>query len=87
MGVLNINLKRLWFALVWKTVYIMKTTLLGSAPTLDGIKSVIAKFYYSEKELLSASDNEWQIIGKNGVLNDMRVILKKGRYRFESIDD
>ncbi len=65
----------------------MKTTLLASAPTLDGIKSVIAKFYYSEKELLSVSDNEWQIIGKNGVLNDMRVILKKGRYRFESINN
>ena len=65
----------------------MKTTLLGSSPTLDGIKPVIAKFYYSEKELLSVSDNEWQIIGKNGVINDMRVILKKGRYRFESINN
>ena len=66
---------------------IMKTTLLGSAPTLDGIKTVIAKFYYSEKELLPVSDNEWQIIGKNGVLNGMRVILKSKRYRFESIND
>ena len=65
----------------------MKTTLLGSAPTLDGIKAVIAKFYYGEKELLSLSTNEWQIIGKNGVINDMRVILKKGRYRFESINN
>ena len=25
MEVLNINLKLLWFALVWKTIYIMKT--------------------------------------------------------------
>lgn len=65
----------------------MKTTLLGSAPTFDGIKAVIAKFYYSEKELLSVATNEWQIVGKNGVINDMRVILKKGRYRFESIND
>ena len=65
----------------------MKTTLLGSAPTLDGIKSIVEKFYYSEKELLPVSDNEWQIIGKNGVINDMRVILKKGRYRFESINN
>ena len=31
----------------------MKTTLLASSPTLDGIKAVIAKFYYGEKELLS----------------------------------
>ena len=65
----------------------MKTTLLGSSSTLDGIKSVIAKFYYGEKELLSVFPNEWQIIGKNGVINDMRVILKKGRYRFESINN
>ena len=65
----------------------MKTTLLGSSATLDGIKSIVEKFYYSEKELLPVSDNEWQIIGKNGVLKDMRVILKKGRYRFESINN
>ena len=65
----------------------MKTTLLGSSATLDGIKSIVEKFYYSEKELLPVSDNEWKIIGKMGVLNNMRVILKKGRYRFESINN
>ena len=65
----------------------MKTTLLGSAPTLDVIKSIVAKFYYSEKELIPVAPNEWQIVGKNGVINDMRVILKKGRYRFESINN
>ena len=65
----------------------MKTTLLASSATLDGIKAVIAKYYYGEKELLSVAPNEWQIIGKNGVINDMRVILKRGRYRFESINN
>ena len=65
----------------------MKTTLLGSSSTLDGIKSVIAKFYYGEKELISVSENEWKIIGKMGVLKYARVILKNGRYRFESIDN
>ena len=65
----------------------MKTTLLGSAPTFDGIKSIVEKFYYSEKDILPVAPNEWQIIGKNGVINDMRVILKKGRYRFESINN
>ena len=65
----------------------MKTTLLGSAATFDGIKSIVAKFYYSEKDLIPVAANEWQIIGKNGVLKDMRVILKNGRYRFESIDN
>ena len=65
----------------------MKTTLLGSAPTFDGIKSIVEKFYCSEKELLPVAPNEWNIIGKNGVLNGMRVILKRGRYRFESINN
>ena len=65
----------------------MKTILLGSSATLDGIKSIVEKFYYGEKDLLPVADNEWQIIGKNGVINDMRVILKKGRYRFESINN
>ena len=65
----------------------MKTTLLGSSSTLDGIKAVITKFYYGEKELSPVYSNEWQITGKNGVLKDMRVILKNGRYRFESIDN
>lgn len=64
----------------------MKTTLLGSSSTLDGIKAVIAKFYYSEKELLPVAANEWSVIGKNGALNGVRVILKSKRYRFESID-
>ena len=64
----------------------MKTTLLGSSTTLDGIKAVIEKFYYSEKELISIVPNEWSVIGKNGVLKDVRVIFKNKRYRFESID-
>ena len=67
-------------------IIIMKITLLGSSATLDGIKTVIAKFYYGEKELLPVSPNEWQIIGKNGVLKGVRVILKGKRYRFESIN-
>ena len=65
----------------------MKTTLLGSSATLYGIKAVIAKFYYSEKELISVAPDEWKIIGKMGVLKYARVILKKGRYRFESINN
>ena len=64
----------------------MRTTLLGSSSTLEGIKAVIAKFYYSEKELTSLSPNEWSVIGKNGVLKGVRVILKGKRYRFESIN-
>lgn len=65
----------------------MKTTLLGSSATFDGIKSIVEQFYNSKKELISVSDNEWKIIGRMGVLKYSRVILKNGRYRFESIDN
>ena len=65
----------------------MKTTLLASSATLDGIKAIIAKFYHFEKELISVAPNEWQIVGRNGALKYVRVILEKGRYRFESINN
>ena len=65
----------------------MKTILLASSATLDGIKAVIANFYYSEKELLPVAPNEWRIIGRNGALKYVRVIFKKGRYMFEGIDN
>ena len=65
----------------------MKTTLLGSSATFDGIKMIVEQFYHSKKELISVSDNEWKIIGRMGVLKYSRVILKNGRYRFESIDN
>ena len=65
----------------------MKTTLLASSATFDGIKTIVEQFYHSKKELISVSDNEWKIIGKMGVLKYARVILKNGRYRFESIDN
>ena len=65
----------------------MKTTLLASSATFDGIKSIVEKFYHFEKELISVAPNEWQLVGRNGALKYVRVILKKGRYRFESIND
>ena len=65
----------------------MKTTLLASSATFDGIKAIVEQFYHSEKELISVAPDEWKIIGKMGVLKYARVILKKGRYRFESINN
>ena len=60
---LNINLKRSWFALVWKTIYIMKTrkvTLKGFVNVID-IKpqfEAIKKQYpdYKEKPIVAPSD-------------------------------
>ena len=54
MEVLNINLKLLWFALVWKTIYIMKVYVLYRQPVdapveIFGIFSTKDK---AEKELI-----------------------------------
>ena len=54
MEVLNINLKLLWFALVWKTIYIMKVYVLYRQPVDDPIE--IFGFFSTkekaEKELM-----------------------------------
>ena len=65
----------------------MKTTLLASSATFDGIKAIVEQFYHSKNELISVAPNEWKIIGHFGVLKYARVIIKNGRYRFESIDN
>lgn len=60
---MNINLKRSWFAIVWKTVYIMKTkkiTLKGFVnvidikPQLEDIKKQYPD--YKEKPIVAPSD-------------------------------
>ena len=59
-----------------------KPKLLASSPTLDGIKGLIAKFYYGEKKLVEVSPNNFTIHGAKGKLDGVYVVFSKGRYRF-----
>jgi hypothetical protein len=63
--------------------------LLASAPTLDGIRALIAKYWYNKPEkiiLTPIDESHWSIfqIGDMGnrEMKDNIVELKKGRYRF-----
>ena len=59
--------------------------LLGSAPTLERVKEVIAAFYGGEqKELRPLNDASWSVHKADGSRLSTVVRLKKGRYRFES---
>jgi hypothetical protein len=58
--------------------------LLASAPTIEGIKRMIAEYFYGgEKELTANGENTWNVSGNKGLIIQYRVVLKKSRYRFE----
>ena len=54
MEVLNINLKRLWFALVWKTIYIMGSDSTGYYIDVDD-----ARDDYDDNSSSLYSGNNW----------------------------
>lgn len=63
-------------------------TLYASAPSLDGIRECITRFYCGEsKTLVPTGDDSWKLVsthtGKD--LDGMRVIRRRGRFRFEAI--
>jgi len=64
----------------------VKSQLLATSPTLDRMVDVINKYYYSTTFYLEKkNDTEYNVFNKNGLLKDLIVIKKGGRYRFERI--
>lgn len=64
-----------------------KTTLYGSSATLDGIKNIIAGFYYSTPEkivLEPTGDNTYSIQNGSKKIDSLHVVKKGKRFRFES---
>lgn len=55
--------------------------LLASSNTLEGIKGSINRFYCGEEKEVQGEN----VIGSKGILEGVRVILKRGRYRFEML--
>lgn len=66
----------------------MKTTcqhLWATAGSIEGIQKSIEKFYAGTKVTLTAtSDKEWSIANSTRTIPNVRVILQRKRYRFES---
>ena len=64
----------------------MKAILLSSAPDLLGVEKQVSAYYFGcEKLIQKVSENEWSICGKSGLHSNVRIIVKRGRYRFEKI--
>lgn len=60
--------------------------LYGSSASLDGIKKIIAQFYYGDSANYSFTEtgpDTWSISGPKGIKSGVVVRKSKGRYRFE----
>ena len=60
--------------------------LLGSAPTLAEISTVVTRFFYgAKKQIVPNGADAWRIVDpRDGrVIESARVVKKRGRYRFE----
>ena len=62
----------------------MKTVLLATAATPEGILEMIHKFYCGT-QMRVLDGGTIQRVSDNKILDSVRVIQKKGRYRFERI--
>ncbi len=67
-----------------KSLKIRCKTLYSYAPTVEMIQASIVKFYCGSNVTLNeVSPTEWTVSTGKGLCENMRVILKGGRYRFE----
>ena len=60
--------------------------LYGSASSLDGMKKIIAQFYYGDPANYSFTEtgpDTWSISGPKGIKSGVVVRKAKGRFRFE----
>lgn len=62
--------------------------LIGSAPSIDQLTKLISKFYGgSNITLVARGDDAWYVHNSKGKIDGVGVKLKKGRYRFEEMDE
>ena len=66
-----------------KLISLLEKKLIGSAGSLEDIQKAISKWYYSDVTLKQVNDKEWEVHNSKGLIDGVKVTLKKGRYRFE----
>jgi hypothetical protein len=62
--------------------------LLGSSPSLDMMKKLIADYWYGNPDDYSFTEigtDRWSVSSKTGVKSGVEVVKKNGRYRFERV--
>ena len=57
--------------------------LIGSAPSLDSLKELSQRNLYISFELKQTDDKTWELFQGTKKLENMRIIYKNKRYRFE----
>ena len=60
--------------------------LLGTSPSLDMMKKLIAQYWYgnpADYSFTEIAPDKWSVSSKTGVKQGVVVIKKGGRYRFE----
>ena len=63
-----------------------KYKLLGSAPNYDSMLSLITGYWYgSYVKLTKVNEKEFAVSSHRGLRPELRVIIRKGRYRFERV--
>jgi hypothetical protein len=64
-----------------------KGGIIGSSPTLDGIKKIIGNYYYSNNISLQKINDtdEYEVHNAKGKINSVKVIEKKGRFQFVNV--
>jgi len=63
-----------------------KTTLLATSPTFEGIGAMISKYFFGCRKELRPDGDSWRLLREGVPMSDFRVVLVKGRYRFERIN-
>ena len=65
----------------------MESRLLASSDSLDGIVSLIERFWYAKPNTIALcqllNENIFQVYQNGKVMEHFRVLKKKNRFRFE----
>ena len=65
---------------------VKKGKLIATSPSLESMTKLINNYFYSTTFYLEPkNDKEYSVFNKNGLLPDLIVVKKGGRYRFEQL--
>ena len=65
---------------------VKKGKLIATSPSLESMTELINNYFYSTTFYLEPkNDKEYSVFNKNGLLPDLIVVKKGGRYRFEQL--
>ena len=65
-----------------------KYKLIGSSNSIEHLLDLVIEKYFcrSQVSLIHKTETEWTVNQQGKPLDGLRVILKRGRYRFERIE-